>query len=205
MNKRVKELEDANNQNIDKIEQNEKEIARLKEKANKSPSKENERKMKDTEEKLAQKEEECKLKEEENEKKQKELIEQLAQSKKDNESLSKQIAENNSQKEEENKVADIIYQEDINEYISNPIIDNTDEQWKRLKFNSEKGKELKPVNHNEINYEPFRKDLYIEPQEISNMSDAEVSMFSSKSFVVAYIEPPQKHFLSLYNVDFIIF
>ena len=81
------------------------------------------------------------------------------------------------QKEEENRVADIIYQEDSNEYISNPIIDNTDEQWKRLKFNSEKGKELKPVNHNEINYEPFRKDLYIEPQEISNMSDAEVALF----------------------------
>ena len=81
------------------------------------------------------------------------------------------------QKEQENKTADIIYQEDINEYITNPIIDNTDEQWKRLKFNAEKGKELKPVNHNEINYEPFRKDLYIEPQEISNMSDAEVALF----------------------------
>ena len=83
--------------------------------------------------------------------------------------------------EEKQKAEDIIYQEDGVEYITNLNFSNSDEQWKKMKFNAEKGKELKPVNHNEINYEPFRKNLYIESQEISNMTEEEVVNFRKEN------------------------
>ena len=58
---------------------------------------------------------------------------------------------------------------------------NTEEQWKKMKLNSEKAKELKPVNHNEINYEPFRKNLYIESPEVSKMTMEEVAELRRKN------------------------
>ncbi|QDS74582.1 hypothetical protein FKW77_008246 [Venturia effusa] len=37
-----------------------------------------------------------------------------------------------------------------------------------------KKKELKPVNHGKIEYEPFKKQFYIEPEELKDMDDAEL-------------------------------
>ncbi|TID21659.1 pre-mRNA-processing ATP-dependent RNA helicase PRP5 [Venturia nashicola] len=37
-----------------------------------------------------------------------------------------------------------------------------------------KKKELKPINHGKVEYEPFKKQFYIEPEELKDMDDAEL-------------------------------
>ena len=71
----------------------------------------------------------------------------------------------------------IIYQEDQHDLIDEFKMDSTEAQWRKLKESSLKGKELKPVDHSKINYPSFTKDFYIEPSEISAMSDEEVLRF----------------------------
>lgn len=78
------------------------------------------------------------------------------------------------EKVSEDKREMIIYQEDPIEFLKNEKTVNTEEQWKKLKQNDDKGKELKLVNHNEIVYETFRKQLYIEPKEIIDLTQEEV-------------------------------
>lgn len=75
--------------------------------------------------------------------------------------------------EDERKDA-IIYQEDVNEYMNEDAFMDLEEAWQRAKKSGERGKELKRVNHALINYEPFRKSLYIEAKEVSNMTDEQV-------------------------------
>jgi ATP-dependent RNA helicase DDX46/PRP5 len=71
----------------------------------------------------------------------------------------------------------IIYQEDVNEFINEEAFMDIEEAWQRAKKVGEKGKELKQVNHAEINYEKFRKNLYIEAKEVSNMSEEQIIKF----------------------------
>ena len=51
----------------------------------------------------------------------------------------------------------------------------------KIKTDSEKGKELKLVNHSQIKYEPFRKNLYMEAKEVSNLTEFEVEKFRKES------------------------
>lgn len=39
---------------------------------------------------------------------------------------------------------------------------------------SKKSKDISPVDHSKMDYEPFRKNFYVEPQEITEMTDVEV-------------------------------
>ena len=75
---------------------------------------------------------------------------------------------------------DIIYQEDTTEYInpstSSFLTSSTEDQWRKLKSSSERLKDLKQINHSTINYEPFRKNLYIESPEITNLTDHDVAL-----------------------------
>ena len=81
-----------------------------------------------------------------------------------------------------NNNKDIIYQEDTTEYINTssafatPLPLSTEDQWRRLKSSFERVKELKQINHSHITYESFRKNLYIESPEISNLTDHEVAV-----------------------------
>ncbi|KAK9453701.1 P-loop containing nucleoside triphosphate hydrolase protein [Dipodascopsis uninucleata] len=43
-----------------------------------------------------------------------------------------------------------------------------------LSFKNKKRKDIPTVNHSKMNYEPFRKEFYIEPEELSNLSKEEV-------------------------------
>jgi ATP-dependent RNA helicase DDX46/PRP5 len=74
----------------------------------------------------------------------------------------------------EEKKAIIIYQEDANEYMKEEEFDTAEDTWRKMKKMGEQ-KELKKVNHAEINYEPFRKNLYRESKEISKMTDKDVN------------------------------
>jgi ATP-dependent RNA helicase DDX46/PRP5 len=38
------------------------------------------------------------------------------------------------------------------------------------------GKELRPVDHSKINYEAFRKNMYIETREIAELTDEDVKI-----------------------------
>jgi ATP-dependent RNA helicase DDX46/PRP5 len=76
----------------------------------------------------------------------------------------------------EEKKESIIYQEDANEYLKEDDFDDMEDAWQKMKKMGEK-KELKLVNHSEINYEPFRKNLYRESKEISNMTKEDVEKF----------------------------
>ena len=75
---------------------------------------------------------------------------------------------------------DIIYQEDTTEYInpstSSFLTSSTEDQWRKLKSSSERIKDLKQINHSTIPYEPFRKNLYIESPEITNLTDHDVAL-----------------------------
>lgn len=75
---------------------------------------------------------------------------------------------------EDKRKAMVIYQEDVNEYLKDEEFEYVEEQWLKLKRAGEKVKELKLVNHAEIKYEDFRKNLYIEPKEISNLTQEQV-------------------------------
>jgi ATP-dependent RNA helicase DDX46/PRP5 len=76
----------------------------------------------------------------------------------------------------EEKQAMVIYQEDANEYLKEEDFETTEEAWQRMKKQSQ-GKDLKVVNHAEINYQPFRKNLYRESQEVARMTKSEVEKF----------------------------
>jgi len=71
----------------------------------------------------------------------------------------------------------IIYQEDFSEFLKEDFFLNTEETWQAIKRNAEKAKELKIVNHAQINYEPFRKNFYIETKEIANMTEEQLLKF----------------------------
>lgn len=49
-----------------------------------------------------------------------------------------------------------------------------DDYFKKKKKAAEK-KELKPVDHLSVDYIRFRKNFYIEPKEITNMTEEEVA------------------------------
>jgi ATP-dependent RNA helicase DDX46/PRP5 len=76
----------------------------------------------------------------------------------------------------EEKKEDVMYQEDVNEYLKEEVFQNTEELWMKAKSKGER-KELKLVNHSLIKYEPFRKNLYIESKEVTNMSDEMVQAY----------------------------
>ena len=93
---------------------------------------------------------------------------------------------NNIIKPELNKInsnGDVIYNEDINEYVSKNdfILNSIEDDWKRLKMSREKIKELKPIDHSKIQYEPFKKNLYLESPEISKLTDLEIEEIRRKN------------------------
>ena len=93
---------------------------------------------------------------------------------------------NNIIKPELNKInsnGDVIYNEDINEYVSKNdfILNSIEDDWKRLKISREKIKELKPIDHSKIQYEPFKKNLYLESPEISKLTDLEIEEIRRKN------------------------
>lgn len=73
----------------------------------------------------------------------------------------------------EEKKEIVLYREDVNEYLKDEDFEQPEDTWQKLKKMGEK-KELKLVNHAEINYEAFRKNLYRESKEISSLSKEEV-------------------------------
>jgi ATP-dependent RNA helicase DDX46/PRP5 len=78
---------------------------------------------------------------------------------------------------DEEKKENIMYQEDVNEFLKEEDFIDTEEAWMRAKKSGEKAKELKLVNHSLIKYDEFRKDLYKETKEIFNMSEEDVVNF----------------------------
>jgi ATP-dependent RNA helicase DDX46/PRP5 len=82
---------------------------------------------------------------------------------------------------QEEKKENIIYQEDVNEFRKEEDFVEMEEAWRNAKKSGEKGKELKLVNHAEINYEPFRKDFYKESKEIAMMTEEEVLNFRKEN------------------------
>ena len=77
----------------------------------------------------------------------------------------------------EEKRDSIIYQEDFSEFLKEESFISGEETWQAIKRNAEKAKELKPVNHSQINYEPFRRDFYIETKEVANMKEEDLIKF----------------------------
>jgi ATP-dependent RNA helicase DDX46/PRP5 len=71
----------------------------------------------------------------------------------------------------------IIYQEDFSEFLKEDAFVNSEDAWQAIKRNNEKVRELKAVNHSQINYEHFRKSFYIETKEITNMTDENINKF----------------------------
>jgi len=70
----------------------------------------------------------------------------------------------------------VLYSEDYNEYLKEDTFNGfaEEEAWLKLKKSTTEKKELKLVNHSLINYEAFRKDLYVESKEIANLKEEEV-------------------------------
>lgn len=70
----------------------------------------------------------------------------------------------------------VLYKEDYNEYMKENEFNGfaEEEAWLKLKKSTTEKKELKLVNHALINYEPFRKNLYVESKEISKLTEEEV-------------------------------
>jgi len=76
-----------------------------------------------------------------------------------------------------NQEAVRIYNDDDDTYLQELEKDlENDDFVSRQKRQAQK-KELKPVNHDEVDYEPFRKNFYIEVPEISRMTEEEVEDF----------------------------
>lgn len=74
----------------------------------------------------------------------------------------------------------VIYQEDVNEYLDENMFENIEEAWMKAKNKIGEKKELKLVNHSLMNYEPFRKNLYIETKEVGNMTEEQVEKFKKE-------------------------
>lgn len=70
-----------------------------------------------------------------------------------------------------------IYNDDDDAYLQELAKDYEDDDFVSRQKRQAQKKELKPVNHEETEYEPFRKDFYIEVPEITRMSDSEVEDF----------------------------
>ena len=72
----------------------------------------------------------------------------------------------------------ICYDEDQDDYIEyvDPNVGEDDDFFTKQKKIAER-RELKPVDHNVIKYEPFRKNFYIETKEISAMTAEEVEEY----------------------------
>ena len=70
----------------------------------------------------------------------------------------------------------VLYDEDHYEYKNNISQNNNDIDniWKSMKNNIDKEKELKPIDHSKMNYDFFIKNIYIESQEISKLTDEEI-------------------------------
>ena len=85
--------------------------------------------------------------------------------------------------EEINLNGDAIYNEDINEYIrkNDYMLDSIENDWRRIKLSREKTKELIPIDHTKIDYEPFKKNLYLESPEISKLTENEVEEIRRKN------------------------
>jgi len=81
---------------------------------------------------------------------------------------------------EEKKEA-ILYEEDVNEYLEDElaVLPEEDLLMKAKKIGERK--ELKLVNHSEITYEKFVKNLYIETKEISNIPDNIIALYRKKN------------------------
>lgn len=71
----------------------------------------------------------------------------------------------------------VLYQEDYNEYLKEDNFNDVEEAWLKLKKSATEKKELKLVNHALINYESFRKNLYIECKEISNLDEQQIEAY----------------------------
>ncbi len=70
----------------------------------------------------------------------------------------------------------VLYCEDYNEYMKEDEFSGfaEEEAWLKLKKSTTEKKELKLVNHSLINYEPYRKNLYVESNELSKLTVEEV-------------------------------
>jgi ATP-dependent RNA helicase DDX46/PRP5 len=67
-----------------------------------------------------------------------------------------------------------IYNDDDDAYLMGLEQDLEGDDFLSVQKRQAEKKELKPVNHEEIEYEPFRKNFYIEVPEISRMSEKDV-------------------------------
>ena len=72
------------------------------------------------------------------------------------------------------KNAVVLYQEDYNEYMKEDTFNDVEEAWLKLRKSATERKELKLVNHSLINYELFKKNLYVECKEISNLTHEQI-------------------------------
>ena len=71
---------------------------------------------------------------------------------------------------------EIIDADSENDYMSAPEADEDEDYFAKQKRLTEK-KELKPIDHTQIVYEPFRKNFYIEAKEIADMTPEEVERY----------------------------
>ena len=78
--------------------------------------------------------------------------------------------------EYEERKEDILYGEDVNEFLKEEIFEEPEDFLTKAKKMSEK-KDLKLVNHENVKYDPFRKNLYVQVKEISNLTQEEVDLY----------------------------
>jgi ATP-dependent RNA helicase DDX46/PRP5 len=76
-----------------------------------------------------------------------------------------------------NQEAVRIYNDDDDAYLQELEKDYENDDFVSRQKRQAQKKELKPVNHEEIDYEPFRKNFYIEVPEINRMTEGEVEEF----------------------------
>lgn len=74
-----------------------------------------------------------------------------------------------------------MYEEDVNENIEDELTAAPEEDLLTKARKIGERKELKLVNHAEINYEKFKKNLYIETKEIANIPDEYVQLYRKKN------------------------
>ncbi len=77
----------------------------------------------------------------------------------------------------------VLYKEDYNEYLKEDSFNGfaEEEAWLKLKKSTTEKKELKLVNHSFIKYEEYRKNLYVESKEISNLKDEDVEKIRAEN------------------------
>ncbi len=78
---------------------------------------------------------------------------------------------------QEEKKESILYEEDPNEFLEEELAEIPEEDLLTKAKKIGEKKELKLVNHSEIKYESFQKNLYVETKEIANINEHIIAMY----------------------------